>query len=144
MHEIKDGRKLIVFNPDTTQWLEIGRKAVVLWDFIKSKKVLTWDDLYFSDFKINKSIINILINKFIQKRFLHPFPYGNFSKLFEFKIRDLHILLTDLCNLRCKHCIYSSGKKLMNELDLDEIKDVFVDFKLMGGENVILSVENRC
>jgi len=49
----------------------------------------------------------------------------------------LHI--TNECNLRCKHCYASAGKKLENELSLREIKKLIDDLYDLGTQYIILS-----
>jgi radical SAM protein with 4Fe4S-binding SPASM domain len=40
------------------------------------------------------------------------------------EIQGLHLEITNLCNMRCKHCYVDSGKKLSAELNLEEIKRI--------------------
>ncbi|WP_069997869.1 radical SAM protein [Cellulosilyticum sp. I15G10I2] len=58
---------------------------------------------------------------------------------------DFHI--TNKCNMLCKHCLFSSGEKDMEELTYNEIKQVLIDFadisnskgsvNLFGGEPLL-------
>lgn len=52
---------------------------------------------------------------------------------------QLHLYLTNACNLRCKHCYMFSGACKSNELCLDEIKSILCAFKAHHGEFVTFS-----
>lgn len=47
---------------------------------------------------------------------------------------DLHI--TNRCNLKCKHCVYTSGKWEMPDMTLETVKRLVPSFKKMGVEEV--------
>lgn len=47
---------------------------------------------------------------------------------------DLHV--TNRCNMRCIHCCYSSGEKVMDELTLENIKKVMQDVKTLGVQHI--------
>lgn len=51
----------------------------------------------------------------------------------------LNIYITNACNLKCKHCFMLSGKKLENELALEDWMKVLTSFKENGGEFVTFS-----
>lgn len=51
----------------------------------------------------------------------------------------LNIYITNACNLKCKHCFMLSGKKLENELTLEDWMKVLTLFKENGGEFVTFS-----
>ena len=60
-------------------------------------------------------------------------------------IRDVRFQVTHACNLNCPHCFSSSGKKLVEELSVDEAK-VMIDqlaeagmklFAFTGGEPLL-------
>ncbi len=61
------------------------------------------------------------------------------------KLDELWMYFTMACNLRCKHCLVSAGKKLKQELTVDEFKKVVDDsiklgvkrFYITGGEPFI-------
>lgn len=52
---------------------------------------------------------------------------------------QLHMFLTNACNLRCKHCYMFSGECKMNELSFSEIKSILCAFKIHQGEFVTFS-----
>lgn len=68
-----------------------------------------------------------------------------FADTEEIKIKDAHtfsnmnILLTNGCNLRCKHCYLSAGERKDKELSLEEWKNVLLQFSENGGKTVCLS-----
>ena len=52
---------------------------------------------------------------------------------------SLHLYLTNACNLRCPHCYMNADIKNENELSLEEIINLTKEFKLSGGDKIILS-----
>ena len=52
---------------------------------------------------------------------------------------QMHLFLTNKCNLRCKHCYMLSGDKYDKELTYDEICSLLKAFSLHGGEFVTFS-----
>ena len=47
---------------------------------------------------------------------------------------DLHV--TNRCNLKCNHCVYSSGEQVMPDITLDTVKKLISSFKKMNVEEV--------
>lgn len=52
---------------------------------------------------------------------------------------NLHLHLTQKCNLRCKHCYMDSGVAYPEELSIAEWKDIIDQFVEMGGRSVTFS-----
>ena len=50
---------------------------------------------------------------------------------------DLHV--TNNCTLRCQHCVYMSGELPMDDMTLDDVKNISRDFKKLGVEEVHLT-----
>lgn len=51
----------------------------------------------------------------------------------------LNVYLTNSCNLHCVHCFMQSGKKMSNELILEDWKRILDEFAVEGGTNVTLT-----
>lgn len=47
---------------------------------------------------------------------------------------DLHV--TNRCNLKCKHCVYTSGEWEMPDMTLDTVKNLIPSFKKLGVKEV--------
>ena len=47
---------------------------------------------------------------------------------------DLHV--TNRCNLKCKHCVYTSGEWSMPDMTLDSVQKLIPSFKKLGVEEV--------
>ncbi|MCL6611754.1 MAG: radical SAM protein [Peptococcaceae bacterium] len=50
----------------------------------------------------------------------------------DYELDNVTLVVTNECNLRCKHCYVDAGRKLENELSLDEIKDLLEQLYFMG------------
>lgn len=64
---------------------------------------------------------------------------GEVTKEYLEGYKMLNIYITNACNLKCKHCFMLSGKKLENELTLEDWMKVLTSFKENGGESVTFS-----
>lgn len=73
-------------------------------------------------------LVQIEAKKFVNK--IIPHSNGCFQ---------MHLFLTNKCNLRCKHCYMLSGDKYDKELTYDEICSLLKVFSLYGGEFVTFS-----
>ena len=73
-------------------------------------------------------LIQIEAKRFIKEK--APKANGRFQ---------LHMFLTNACNLRCKHCYMFSGICKDNELEFDEIESILRSFKAHHGEFVTFS-----
>ena len=47
-----------------------------------------------------------------------------------------YIELTRACNLRCTHCLNSSGKEIPNQLTFEEFKKIIIDFSKAGIQEI--------
>jgi radical SAM protein with 4Fe4S-binding SPASM domain len=47
-------------------------------------------------------------------------------------IKEIDLYVTNKCNSKCKHCMFSSGEKEMREMKLSEIKKVLIEGKKLG------------
>ena len=54
-------------------------------------------------------------------------------------MKNLHIYLTNKCNLACPHCYMFAGKASDNELSTEEVLKLMCDYRNSGGQNVTLS-----
>lgn len=52
---------------------------------------------------------------------------------------QMHMFLTNACNLRCRHCYMFSGQCKNNELSFGEIKSILCNFKAHDGKFVTFS-----
>ena len=49
------------------------------------------------------------------------------------KLKTLNLHLTNRCNMRCRHCLYSSGEENIDEMDYKEIKKLIEEFAIISG-----------
>ena len=54
-------------------------------------------------------------------------------------VTGMHLEVTNACNMTCEHCYVSSGRKLSNELSLEEIKAVIDMLPPFTGKRIALS-----
>lgn len=53
--------------------------------------------------------------------------------------KSLHFYLTNSCNLKCPHCYMNAGRKLDDELSLNEIKKALICFRDASGQEVVFT-----
>ena len=69
-----------------------------------------------------------LANKMIESYKIKYIPLNNRNLENQFSFADIAYLeLTRECNLRCKHCLNNSGKLMINQLNLEELKKLVQD-----------------
>ncbi len=69
-----------------------------------------------------------LANKMRESYKIKYIPLNNRSLENQFSFADIAYLeLTRECNLRCKHCLNNSGKLMLNQLNLEELKKLVQD-----------------
>jgi len=54
-------------------------------------------------------------------------------------LKSMVLHLTQECNLRCKHCFFSSGLPYEDELSEKDISSIMKEFSLLGGESLIIT-----
>lgn len=50
-------------------------------------------------------------------------------------LREIDFHITNKCNMNCIHCLYDSGKKSMDEMELDDIKRVIKEFSIVSNRS---------
>lgn len=86
-------------------------------------------------FNSNFEDINYIVTQLEAREFCSKKVSSNINR-----IRNLHIYLTNKCNLQCPHCYMFSGLPNENELTGEEIKKVIKEYKkFASGERITLS-----
>lgn len=56
------------------------------------------------------------------------------------KLKTLNLHLTNRCNLRCRHCLYSSGEKVFGEMSYKELNRIIEEFALISDSKGTLNM----
>ncbi len=110
--------------------------GATIYDLIKGKRfylsLKELNDLY-DKFKFpddlgyeNVNNSELKITKKENKEFLNCFSFADIA----------YVELTRSCNLRCKHCLNSSGSSLDNQLNYEEFKDMILKFSKAGIQEI--------
>lgn len=117
---------IVLYNSSQIDFLNMLRSGICVGDIIgtiKTEKAMV-------DLKIVLAAIFARklagVNEDVPKEYLEGY-------------KMLNIYITNACNLKCKHCFMLSGKKLENELALEDWMKVLTSFKENGGEFVTFS-----
>lgn len=114
------------------------------WVVLQSKNHLS----ILFEFKKGASIEEIISNQsFERKDVAYVVTQIEARRFFEKKVssstkdgKNLHLYLTNMCNLSCPHCYMFSGKASEDELTTSEIMKLLTDYKTIAhGSNVTLS-----
>lgn len=130
----KLNKKNLVISPLTANWIVVDDNAMPY-----LKKLIDGSSIEKVFESIKDGDENIFIN------LLKGICAQKFADTEEIKPKDAHlfdnmnILLTNGCNLRCKHCYLSAGEKKEKELTVDEWKNVLLQFSENGGKTLCLS-----
>jgi len=52
-------------------------------------------------------------------------------------LKEIDLHLTNLCNLKCRHCVFSSGERKIKEMSLDAIKKIIKEFASINNKGVV-------
>lgn len=126
--------KNLIISPLTANWIVVDNKAIPY-----LRKLIDGSSIGEVFESIKNGDENIFIN------LLKGVCAQRFADTEEIKPKDAHlfdnmnILLTNGCNLRCKHCYLSAGEKKEKELTVDEWKNVLLQFSENGGKTLCIS-----
>lgn len=117
-----DNKHLFIF-PDIPSWVVFNEIEAIIFKYLLLKYPLNnINHPLIKDYSLNNQDIkniakNILLK--LKERKIYPWPKIAFNAPDpEEYPTHIHLCLTHECNIRCKHCFISAGKKLNNELDL--------------------------
>lgn len=130
---LNDGRYLVI-SELTANWLVLTKNELQVFNLLlEGKKVVEILDIGVDGNVLSSTLAKIMARKFadISER---PIPtiYTNIGN-------GLHIYLTHVCNIRCKHCYMYAGNKQKNELSVEKWKEILSAFKDLHGEDVTFS-----
>lgn len=54
--------------------------------------------------------------------------------------KTLNLHLTNRCNMRCRHCLYSCGEEKIDEMNLQEIKEIIKQFSEISKNNSTINL----
>ena len=154
----KDGVFLLI-DPRSPNWIGVSRTGSEILKLCDGKHTLaeikkTFAGKYGAENggveKISRDVSDF-INAAGTLEFISETPFENYAytgrshSIRPDKLDELWIYTTLSCNLRCRHCLVSAGKKLKDELSTDEIKRVVDEaielgvkrFYITGGEPFI-------
>lgn len=125
---------ILVISPRTANWIVLDNEEQV--DFFN---LLREQNLEEALNKFSGCIQNAqkVVLQLEAKDFENTIVKGNHEN-------QLHIYLTNACNMRCPHCYMSAGVKFSNELSTDEIINLLHNFKQYGGTEVSFSGGEVC
>lgn len=129
---VKYDNQLLIISPNTAKWIVLdNEKQLEFYELLNSYSFGDAIGLFQGEMKdVNKVAIEI-----VAKEFESDAVESCVSK----DIKQLHLYVTNACNLRCPHCYMFSGIKTQQELSTDEIKNILSDFKRTGGQSITLS-----
>jgi radical SAM protein with 4Fe4S-binding SPASM domain len=149
----KNGVTLFI-DPEYPNWVSVNRTGAEIIKLCDGKHTLSEiQDIICKKYRVrNKEKVKEEIAEFIgelgllefvsNKEFRRPEYRGRSSAIVPKKLDELWIYYTLACNLRCKHCLVSAGRRLRQELSDDEIKRLVDEaiklgvrrFYITGGE----------
>lgn len=133
VYKERHGKTLIV-SPYTANWIVVENKAMKYFhSLIEGYSI--GDVLESCDNEEKPVFLNLLkaicAQDFAGTEKIEPINLHSFD--------NMAILLTNRCNLRCKHCYLYSGERVREELTLEEWKHVLSQFSKAGGKHVSFS-----
>lgn len=126
--------KNLVISPKTANWIVVEDKAIpYLQNLIEGSTIETvLNSVPEEEIEVFTNLLKaICAQKFADTEEIIPKDLHTFD--------NLNILLTNGCNLRCKHCFLSAGEKSKKEISVTEWEKVLSDFRKNGGKIVCIS-----
>ncbi|WPC75036.1 radical SAM/SPASM domain-containing protein [Vibrio porteresiae] len=148
VHDYAD--KIILLAPLVPNWVVLNKEEYNLYlELNKGQSIIESLHEIHDKFEYSETrcinVITSLLSK-VEKSKFYASNYGeNEPKIDSFK-KNIHLEITSDCNIRCKHCYMSAGKKnatyidkvdidkFFNEIDLDRVDENIV---VTGGEPLI-------
>lgn len=123
----------LVISPSCANYIVLHNQNQVelfflLYELEIKEAIMRKDELELSE----DDILNVITQ--IEAKHFCDIPACEVRGLFQ-----MHLYLTNACNLRCPHCYMFSGKPYADELSFDEICTLLESFKHYGGVFLILS-----
>ncbi len=124
---------VIVVAPQFANWIVLlSNKQLLVFQYLAEGKTIkeTIENPLFDYKDVNYVVTQIEARRLCTKQ-VHSSVEGN---------RNLHLYLTNKCNLSCPHCYMFSGKANENELSTDEVINLLHDYKtIANGTRLTLS-----
>ena len=122
--------KILIIAPECCNYIVLDNKAQYQFYQLLENYILgeALSKMSISKADAQAVLVQIEAKQFIDKKV--PKTNGQFQ---------MHMFLTNACNLRCRHCYMFSGQRKTNELSLNEIKSILCSFKAHDGKFVTFS-----
>lgn len=124
--------KILVISPLTANWIVLNNLSQLKF-FNLLREYSIGDSL--SLYSGNEIDAKFVVKQIVARNFENIEVRSCISN----QTKQLHLYLTNGCNLHCPHCYMFSGVKRDNELTLTEIKYIIHNFSKMGGNSITLS-----
>ncbi|NOY64116.1 MAG: radical SAM protein [Nitrospirae bacterium] len=117
-----------VYHVKRDELYELNEEAFSFLETCRQAEGCTTDDKEFLDYCLSEGILTDIRQRPV-KYTVRPSPVPS--------LRYLELLITDQCNLHCRHCYI--GEPTRQELSLHEITSVLGEFEEMQGLRVLIS-----
>lgn len=124
--------KILVISPSTANWLVLENENQL--SFFNLLKRLPLGEAL-RNFKGDIADCKEVVTQIVAREFENHDVRSCITN----DTKQLHLYLTNGCNLRCPHCYMYSGAKKRNELTLEEVKRIILSYSKHGGKSITLS-----
>ena len=124
--EHSGGTAVFIIDPWTQRWVIATLPVMEVLKLADGKNTISQISKSLSNKGISETDVRIIVDELFEQGML----FGNNAEhtstglpvYNKSDITGFHLEVTNACNMVCEHCYVSSGKKMANELTLDEIK----------------------
>ncbi len=134
--ENKSKKMVIIANNITGEWIRITTEVYQSIDILIKKRILKSEIRKM--FKNQKSYEYTLERLQLLERLEIIMPSKK-SKVYKWKLQDLSILVTDDCNLRCKHCSGGFSQKHTEKKNILNIYDIIDKVVIANPEQIVFT-----
>lgn len=124
--------KYIIINPNSANWIVLNTiEQLSILNFLKCNHSIR--ELFSLSF--SQDDINVVVTQLEARNFCNNNGRNSFKHQ-----QNLHLYLTNKCNLHCPHCYMNSGMGGRQELTTNEVLDLFKNYRIVAnGERVTIS-----
>ncbi len=121
--------KILVISVETACWLMLeNEEQLKLFGLLKENTIRQAVDLFAGNEADVANVITEIEAKHFEDTAVIRQPKGN-----------LHLYLTNNCNMRCPHCYMFAGEKLKNEITTEEVKSLLQSYHDYGHTELTIS-----
>lgn len=139
----KEGEFYLAIDPEIPNLISVGEKGRKILSLLQDGGKFQYDQVVqraCKETSLKRSDVENFLQALYRSKFLRATPLPTPKQEIPLTaLENLHLEITQACNLTCKHCYYSAGDPSEEELEKTEMIEVLREFKELGGKRLFLT-----